>query len=213
METIKCVKCGCIMGAASEVCPMCGTAVAPKVSTQSDTLNKSVVFNGLIEALEENVTLQMKNPQVVVETEVDCSQFDNDDDIYMSQIHFPIRNFSIKDCDKRLVDTHNDGQVHLIMQFHLSEGTDEFEKFKALESFTMFVDEKSGMEHTFTTDCGKEIEKAAIIFTSVLMSVYGAEYDLHNKYHNNTGTKKKEISKKASKCEGDIFYPMYWWEL
>ena len=69
METIKCVKCGCIMGAASEVCPMCGTAVAPKVSTQSDTLNKSVIFNGLIEALEENVTLQMKNSQVVVETD------------------------------------------------------------------------------------------------------------------------------------------------
>ena len=211
METIKCVKCGCIMGATSEICPMCGTAVVSKVS--SDTLNKSVIFNGLIEALEENVKLQMKNLQVVVETEVDCSQFDNDDDIYMRQIHFPIRNFSIRDCSNHSIDIHNDGLVHLIMQFHLTEGTDEFKKFKELESFAMFVDEESGKEHTFTVDCEKDVEKAAIIFTSVLMSVYGAEYDLHNKFYNHADTKKKEVQRKASKCKGDIFYPMYWWEL
>ena len=27
METIKCQECGCVMGAASEVCPVCGTLV------------------------------------------------------------------------------------------------------------------------------------------------------------------------------------------
>ena len=35
METIKCVKCGCIMGAASEVCPMCGTQVAKQVQVEA----------------------------------------------------------------------------------------------------------------------------------------------------------------------------------
>lgn len=40
METIKCVKCGCIMGAASEVCPMCGTMVVKQ--TQAETPSKSV---------------------------------------------------------------------------------------------------------------------------------------------------------------------------
>lgn len=44
METIKCAKCGCIMGAASEICPMCGTVVVKQ--EQAETLNRSVPKKG-----------------------------------------------------------------------------------------------------------------------------------------------------------------------
>lgn len=46
METIKCVKCGCIMGATSEICPMCGTQVAKQVQveapSQSELLKEDI---------------------------------------------------------------------------------------------------------------------------------------------------------------------------
>ena len=57
METIKCTKCGQMMGAASEACPVCGTPVAQNMTVEA-FLAEHKVFRGLAEELTYNLQLQ-----------------------------------------------------------------------------------------------------------------------------------------------------------
>ena len=49
METIKCQECGCIMGAASEICPVCGAPVAK----QKDNVERQALVQEEVVAKEQ----------------------------------------------------------------------------------------------------------------------------------------------------------------
>ena len=111
METIKCEKCGQIMGAASEACPICGTSVAQNMTIQA-FLHENKTFRGLVEALQENLTLQAKKPKSIIETALDLSKFmDEDDNIkdgYDEDVIYSLMNVPITNC---LFKEHNGMEV------------------------------------------------------------------------------------------------------
>ena len=111
METIKCDKCGQVMGAASEACPVCGTPVAQNMTVQA-FLNENKTFRGLVEALQENLTLQAKKPKSIIETTLDISKFmDEDDNIkdgYDEDVIYNLMNVPVTNC---LFKEHNGTEI------------------------------------------------------------------------------------------------------
>ena len=209
METIKCEKCGQIMGAASEACPVCGTLVAQNMTVQA-FLNDNKSFRGLGEALQENIERQLKNPKTMIETTLDISKFmDEDDNIrdgYDEDVVYNLMNVPITNCLFRehngaeiFAGTMNDGEAHLMMQFYVTEGTEEYDKFKALDTLSLFVEEKNGKIHSYSVDCGNNVELAAETYTKVLMTAFDADYDLYDSFMTVEGTSKKDAQKQAKK--------------
>ena len=86
-----------------------------------------------------------------------------------------------------------------MMQFFVTEGTDEFDKFKSLDIFSLFVDDRSGKIHTYSIDCGSNAELAAEIYTKVLMTTFDADYDLYDAFMTVEGMSKKDAQKQAKK--------------
>lgn len=71
MEKIKCVKCGCIMGAASEICPVCGTVVIKQEQAETpikNISNKEKKFAQSMQPTDEKV--EMGSEQVQVRKEI-----------------------------------------------------------------------------------------------------------------------------------------------
>lgn len=214
METIKCKECGQVMGAASEACPVCGTPVAQNMTVQA-FLSDNKTFRGLVEALQENLTLQAKKPKNYIETILDITKFIDEDynvregydwnyvygEIMNIVEFFPITNCLFKQHDGAEIfkGSMNDGLSHLMMQFFVKEGTEEFGKFKGLDIFSQFVDNKSGKKHTYSIDCGSNAELAAEIYTKVLMTVYNADFETCDKFTTWSHGSKKKNQKKARK--------------
>ncbi len=210
MKTIKCEKCGQVMGAASEACPVCGTPVAQNITTQA-FLNENKTFRGLVEALQENLTMQTKKPKNFIETILDISKFLDEDDnvregyddnlVYGELLNIPITNCLFKEHNgaETFRGSMNDGLSHLMMQFFVTEGTVEFDKFRGLDVFSQFLDEKNGKKHTYSIDCGSNAELAAEMYTKVLMTVFDADYDLYDTFMTIGGMSKKNVQKQAKK--------------
>lgn len=209
MEMIKCEKCGQVMGAASEACPVCGTPVAQNMTVQT-FLNENKAFRGLVEALQENLTLQAKKPKSIIETTLDISKFmdedDNikegyDEDVVYNLMNVPVTNCLFKEHNgaETFRGSMNDGLSHLMMQFFVTEGTEEFDKFKGLDISSQFVYDKSGKIHAYSIDCGSNAEFAAEVYTKVLMTAFGADYDLYDTFMTVEGMSKKDAQKQAKK--------------
>ena len=209
METIKCTKCGQMMGAASEACPVCGTPVVQNMTVEAFLAGHNV-FRGLAEELTYNLKLQTAKPKNVIETSLDMSKFmdedDNirdglDEDVVYNLMNVPITNvlFREKDGSEVFKGTMNDGATHLMMQFYVTEGTEEFEKFKALDIYPRFDQVKNGKIFTLSIDCGSNAQQAAQLYTQILVTVFNADYNLYNKFMTFDMMSKKKAQKQAIK--------------
>lgn len=193
METIKCTECGCVMGAASEVCPACGTSIINQVGNnmadelqqyprETEAITKAeermTTFVSLVDELQHNLSLQRSKPTQMVDTYI--SFWDETmnvrkelKDIYET-ICIPITNCVLRHYDGEEVfkGSINDGQPHLMMQLIFTDFGEELDRFKQLDCYKLFHMEKdnSGLLY-YSIDCGEDVQKAAEIFTAIHVSV------------------------------------------
>ncbi len=203
METIKCTECGCVMGVASESCPACGAPVInqkeknmtidiqQKDSTEIETMPKGemTAFAGLVEELENNLSIQKAKPLQMVDTYINfwaknMNVREELKDIYET-ICMPITNcvFSQYDGEEVFKGSLNDEQPHLMMQLVFTDFGEELDRFKQLDCYKLFHMDKdnSGLLY-YSIDCGADAQQAAEIFTAIHVSVFDAPFDLINSF-------------------------------
>lgn len=220
METIKCTECGCVMGASSEVCPACGTHVVKQVEksmteeTQQPPLEietittpeeEMAVFVGLVEELQNNLSIQRAKPSQMVDTYINFWDKDmtvrKDLNDFYEIASIPITNcvFSHYDGEEVFKGSLNDGQPHLMMQFFFTDFGDELDRFKQLDCYKLFHMDKdnSGLLY-YSIDCGEDAQEAAEIFTAIYVRVFDAPFNLINSFiTDKKGDSKKEAAKDA----------------
>ena len=146
-----------------------------------DSIDGVVPFRGLVEALRENVELQVSKPGKVVETTGGytlCLRYmehcDSDCRMLFSHLSVP----KIMNClfgrygEAVFEGTGKDGWAHLMMQFCVKEGTGQYEKFRALEVYPDFEDKEYYEFRILSIDCKDDVERAAKIYTQVLTTIY-----------------------------------------
>ncbi len=220
METIQCIKCGCVMGAASEVCPACGTPVIKQVEkrmteeTQQHPLEietittpkeEMAVFVGLVEELQNNLSFQRTKPSQMVDTYInfwDKNMNVREDlkEVFETEC-IPITNcvFSHYDGEEVFKGSLNDGQPHLMMQLIFTDFGEELDRFKQLDCYKLFHMEKdnSGLLY-YSIDCGEDAQNAAEIFTAISVRVFDAPFNLIDSFiTDKKGDSKKEAAKDA----------------
>lgn len=172
------------------------------------SLSDHETYRALVEALQENVIGQRKNPKKVIQTFVDLMKVMEDgnmkegynEDIVCSMVDIRIENCLFRESDGTEVfsGTLNDGLVHLMFQFSLIEETEECDRFTASDMYAQFADDKNGNIHTFSIDCGDNIELAAEIYSRILIETFDSNYDLYS-FTTSVESSKKDAQKKALK--------------
>lgn len=214
METIKCEKCGQVMGAASEACPKCGTKIIKadyqtqveevEVEEQPKQGEVQTIFTGLEAELNNNLDFQRANPNKMVKTCIDILDDNMNikegyEDAHEIGAGYAISNcvFSPQDGSEVFAGTLNDNKPHLMMQFQFVDFLDEYANFKKLDCFSLFTEELAGEQLFYSLDCGDNASKAAEIFTKVLVGAYGAKITTFDSFF----TDKKGCSKEKGQQE------------
>lgn len=214
MKTIKCEKCGQVMGAASEACPRCGTKIIKAeyqtqleeavVEEQSQQGEVQTTFTGLEAELKNNLDFQRANPKKMVKTYINILDDNMNikegyEDAHEIGAGYDISNcvFSPQDGSEVFAGTLNDNKLHLMMQFQFVDCIDEYANFKKLDCFSLFTEELAGEQLFYSLDCGDNASKAAEIFTKVLVGAYGAKITTFDSFF----TDKKGCSKDEAQQE------------
>lgn len=214
METIKCEKCGQVMGAASEACPRCGTKIVkvePQTQLEEVAVEKQpqqskiqTIFTGLEAELNNNLDFQRANPQKMVKTciniyDENMNVKEGYEDAHEIGAGYTITNcvFSPQDGSEVFTGTLNDNKPHLMMQFQFMDFLDEYSNFKKLDCFSLFTEEEANGQLFYSIDCEDDARKAAEIFTEVLVEAYGAELSTFDSFF----TDKQGCSKEKAQQE------------
>ncbi len=191
---IKCKKCGCEMSTMSESCPMCGTPtheesnVENKLFTTTQDSTDSCIFKGLVEALKENLELQMKYNNEV-STMVDYSAFmDENGDICAEYDYMNIDLQSENIITSALFSSNGDELTpsihtnlpHLVVYFSFND--EQLQKFRNLSVASQFVQLDEDGRYKCFVDCYSDVEMAAKLYSIVLQGVFGTAYDAVSEY-------------------------------
>ncbi|WP_300646050.1 hypothetical protein [uncultured Duncaniella sp.] len=155
METIQCSKCGCVMSALSEACPMCGTATQSRVeahSQPSDYIKRSDVklLDGLKETLDSMLYNKQSNPSS-----------------NLMVVTSDINGIGGKECgiawSINVSSTYTNKPT--ITLYFWDDSAENKARIKKLENASIFSQ--------FDYDCGVDTEKATYLFSEYVRLVWG----------------------------------------